>query len=48
MKFSEELSSAERALLTFVRRLGYGTIEITVVNGAPVMIERSVEKIKLA
>lgn len=41
------LTKAEHALIAFVRGMGYGRIEIHVVNGEPVMIERAVEKIKL-
>lgn len=46
-KNDKKLHEKELKLLAFIRRLGYGELIIKVQDGLPVMIEKSVEKVKL-
>jgi hypothetical protein len=41
------LHPAEEKLLRYMRALGYGSLEIRVSDGYPVLIEKSVQRIKL-
>jgi hypothetical protein len=41
------LHPTQERLLRYIRALGHGSLEIKVVDGYPVMIQRALEQIKL-
>lgn len=44
---TQKLHEKELKLLEFIRRLGYGELVIKVQDGLPVMVELTIEKVKL-
>lgn len=46
-KKAKMLHEKELKLLEFIRKLKYGELVIKVQDGVPVMVEKSVEKVKL-
>lgn len=46
-KNDKKLREKELKLIKIIRQLGYGELVIKVQDGVPVMVEKSVEKVKL-
>jgi hypothetical protein len=41
------LTSHEMNLVKFIRTLGYGSVELTVQDGQPIMIKKTIQSVKL-
>lgn len=46
-KVTEEVSNAEKRLIEYLRQLRWGSAEITIQDGQPVLIKVAVKTIKL-
>ena len=44
---AEALDEKEKALIRYIRQLGYGEITIKIQDELPIMVEKATEKIKL-